>query len=44
MSGMVRRKAVEVISGLRKEAKIDILDSVVKKAIEEAAKHGSFFQ
>jgi len=37
-TGMIRQKAIEVISGLRKVAKIDILDEDVKKAIEEAAK------
>jgi len=35
---------VEVISGLRKAAKIDILDPDVKKAIDEAGRRGSSFQ
>lgn len=43
-SGMVRQKAIEVITSLRQDAKIDILDEDVKKAIEEATKRGSFAQ
>lgn len=43
-SGMVRQKAVEIITGLRESAKIDILDADVKKAIEDAQKRGSFAQ
>lgn len=43
-SGMVRQKAIEVITGLREDAKIDILDEDVKKAIEDAQKRGSFAQ
>lgn len=43
-SGMIRQKAIEVITGLRKDAKIDILDEDVKKAIEDAQKRGSFAQ
>lgn len=43
-SGMVRQKAIEVISGLREDAKIDILDEDVKKAIEDAQRRGSFAQ
>ena len=44
MSGMVRRKAVEVISALRKAAKIDILDPDVKKTLEAAGRQGRSFQ
>lgn len=43
-SGMIRQKAIEVITGLREDAKIDILDEDVKKAIEDAQKRGSFAQ
>jgi len=43
-NGLVRQKAVEVITGLRKEAKIDILDADVKKALEAAGQRGSSFQ
>lgn len=43
-SGMVRQKAIEVITGLREDAEIDILDADVKKAIEDAQKRGSFAQ
>lgn len=43
-NGLVRQKAVEVITGLRKTAKIDILDPEVKKALEETGQRGSFFQ
>ena len=43
-SGMIRQKALEVISGLRKAAEIDILDPDVKKALEEAGQRGSFAQ
>lgn len=43
-SGMVRQKAIEVITGLRQDAKIDILDEDVKKAIEDARERGSFAQ
>ena len=44
LSEMVRRKAVEVISGLRKAAKIDILDPDLKQALEAAGQRGSFLQ
>ncbi len=44
LAGMVRRKAVEVISALRKAAKVDILDPDLKKALEAAGRQGSFFQ
>ena len=44
LSEMVRRKAVEVISGLRKAAKIDILDPDLKKTLEAAGQRGSFLQ
>jgi len=43
-TGMVRQKAIEVITDLRKDAKIDILDEDVKKAIEDAQKQGSAAQ
>jgi peptidyl-prolyl cis-trans isomerase C len=43
-SGMIREKAAQVLLGLRQEAKIDILDADVKKAIEEARQRGSFAQ
>jgi peptidyl-prolyl cis-trans isomerase C len=44
MSGMVRQKAVEVITGLRASAKIDIVDPEIKKALEAAGMRGSFSQ
>ena len=44
LSEMVRRKAVEVISGLRKAAKIDILDPDLKQTLEAAGQRGSFLQ
>lgn len=44
MSGMVRQKAVEVITGLRTSAKIDIVDPEIKKALETAGMRGSFAQ
>lgn len=43
-SGLIRQKAIEIITDLRKDAKIEILDEDVKKAIEEAEKRGSFAQ
>ena len=42
MAGMVSQKAVEVITALRKDAKIDILDPEIKKALETAGTRGSF--
>ena len=44
MAGMVNQKAVEVISGLRTSAKIDIIDPEIKKALEAAGARGSFAQ
>jgi len=42
IAGMVSQKAVEVITALRKDAKIDILDPDIKKALETAGTRGSF--
>jgi peptidyl-prolyl cis-trans isomerase C len=42
IAGMVSQKAVEVITALRKDAKIDILDPEIKKALETAGTRGSF--
>jgi peptidyl-prolyl cis-trans isomerase C len=42
IAGMVSQKAVEVITALRKDAKIDILDPEIKKALETAGVRGSF--
>lgn len=43
-TGLIREKAQQVLLGLRNEAKIDILDADVKKAVEEAQQRGSFAQ
>ena len=44
MAGMVNQKAVEVITGLRSSAKIEIVDPEIKKALEAAGARGSFAQ
>jgi len=44
IAGMVSQKAVEVITALRKDAKIDILDPDIKKALETGKTRGSFSQ
>lgn len=41
LAGMVRRKAAEVITALRKAAKVEILDPELKKILEPAGRPGS---